>query len=93
VSDPKESRAFLRYAAGSHVEISGAMRSRRTISVSDGRQPPLTFKLQVSQTAASRSLDALVSRTVHQKSILGQHAHTAGIVSKSAKALHRWRVK
>jgi len=36
-----------------------------TISVSDGRQPPLTFKLRLSQTqtAASRSLDALVERS------------------------------
>src|SRR5437879_35402 len=42
------------------VEWHTPLRSGLTTSVSDGRQPPLTFKLQLNQTAAFRSLDALV---------------------------------
>lgn len=38
---------------------------RGTASVSDGRQPPLTFKLQMSESTASRSLDALVGLSSH----------------------------
>jgi hypothetical protein len=56
------------------------IRFRIAISVSDGRQPLLAFNLQVSQTAASRSLDALVGPCIAfrgSRTLVCGHGHTS----------------
>ena len=61
LTEETEGRVSLRYLCCLLFKSPSVARSRRTTSVSHGRQPPLAHECNMTATAASRWLHALVS--------------------------------